>query len=119
MRLYGYHDSSFTGSDSRIADRFFGIDLFIGHRLYGGFFYHYEKHFLLGLPEPIGEGFVKRIVYHTEFVDGYSLGLSWVLYINHNSSKSLSLHIILVIKLCCEDNFMGSLCQDGSFGYLL
>ena len=33
-------------------------------------------------------------------------------------SKSLSLHIILVLKLCCEDSSMGGFCQDAIFGYL-
>ena len=76
MRLYGYLNSPFTGSASRITDRFFSIDLFIGHRLYGRFFYHYGNHSLLDLPEPIVEGFVRDIVYHTKFVDGYSLGFT-------------------------------------------
>lgn len=47
------------------------------------------------------------------------LGSPWVLYMNHSFSKSLSLHIILVLKLCCEDSSMGGFCQDASFGYLL
>lgn len=76
MRLYGHLDSPFTGSGSRIADRLFDIDRFIGHRLYGRPFYHYGNHSLLGLPEPIVEGFVRDIVYHTEFVDGYSFGFT-------------------------------------------
>ena len=46
------------------------------------------------------------------------LGSPWVLYMNHSFSKSLSLHIILVLKLCCEDSSMGGFCQDASFGYL-
>ena len=79
-RLYGYLDSPFTGSDNRIADRFFGIDLFIGHRLRGRPFYHYGKHSLLELPEPIVESFVRDIIYHTEFVDGYSFGFTLLVH---------------------------------------
>lgn len=46
------------------------------------------------------------------------LGSPWVLYMNHSFSKSLSLHIILVLKLCCEDSPIGGFCQDAIFGYL-
>ena len=74
--LYGYLNSPFTGSDSQIADCFFGIDLFIGRRLYGRPFYHNGNYSLLGLQEQIVEGFVRDIVYHTEFVDEYSFGVT-------------------------------------------
>lgn len=75
---YGYYDSSLIWSNIWIANWLCGIDLFIGRRLYGCSFYHYEthSHSLLGFPEPIVEGFVRNIVYHAEFVDGYSFGFT-------------------------------------------
>lgn len=46
----------------------------------------------------------------------------WVLYMNYSfsesASESLSLHIILVLKLCFEDSSMGGFCQDVILGYL-